>query len=143
MRPEQKHEDEEAEVHDDLPPGMANVDPRTPVTHLSDPLGRKLGDQLDPPAQELTTEAFRDVVQRYLQAMLDRGATHTTTADLYRMGPPLTGRSSEWVRQELYRLEEEAGPGEIATRRDREHPRPGVFEIIAPAAPAGALSDAA
>lgn len=135
---EDEDDQEDDEMHDDPPPGPP-IDPKRPVAPMpAEFAGLKLGEDLVR-GRELSTEEARSVVQRHLRAVLDDGRTETTSADIYHMGPPTTGRGSEWVRLELYRLEREAGPGEIATRRDRDNPKPGVFEILEPMPAAAAL----
>lgn len=135
---DEEDDGEDDEMHDDAPPGPP-IDPKLPVERMPAELqGRTLGDDLVK-SRKLPTEEARSVVQRHLRTILDSGRTETTPADVHRMGPPTTGRERTWVSDELYRLEHDARPGEISLRRDRDHPKPGTFEIIEPMLAAAAL----
>lgn len=80
---------------------------------------------------KLSTEQARAVVQQHLRTLAEQGETHTQPAHVCQMKPATT-RSREWVRQELNRLCEQAGAGEIGLERDVAD-TPGVYRIMVPA----------
>lgn len=104
------------------------VDPEQPIAPPSEQENLRFGGQ--PSGPKLSTEQARQVVQQHLRTLVERGETHTKPADVCQMKPATT-RSREWVRQELNRLCEQAGPGEIALERDVAD-MPGVFRIVTP-----------
>lgn len=108
---------------DELDPDIT-VDPDNPVGEppFDVPFGVPAG-------EKLSTVQARQVVQQHLRTLMEQGKTHTQPADVCAMKPGTT-RTREWVRQELHRLCESPGVGEIALER---HPDddPGVFRILA------------
>lgn len=83
-------------------------------------------------SRRLSTDQARAVVQAHLQTLAKTGATHCKAADVAAMHPP-TGRSREWVRQELHRLCTAAGPDEIGLEQDMDADQPGLFLLRVPA----------
>jgi hypothetical protein len=123
-------DEQEEDVDDDAGPDM-NTDPRRPTPRVLDDL-TDMPFGVPAPSGKLTPEQARKVVQYHLRALLDAGVTKVTPADIARMKPDTT-QSREWVRRELHRLEASPEPGEISLIRDADPPKPGTFDIIAPA----------
>ncbi|MEU1240021.1 hypothetical protein ABZ388_06650 [Micromonospora parva] len=110
-----------------LEPDM-QIDPDQPISPPSADANLAFGGGSNGP--KLSTEQARAVVQQHLRTLAEQGQTHTQPANVCQMKPATT-RSREWVRQELNRLCEQAGPGEVALERDVAD-MPGVYRIVAP-----------
>lgn len=105
------------------------VDPNAPVTVLPD---IALGDPSEG-RPKLSTEQARAVVQQHLGALWAAGERWTKPSNIAAMKPQTT-MTREWVRKELVRLADHAGPTEWGLTRNGDDP-PGTYQILAPATP--------
>ncbi|WP_433651015.1 hypothetical protein ACQP2C_32395 [Micromonospora zamorensis] len=113
-----------------IPPTLEpelNVNADQPIAPPTDEQNLAFGTSSGP---KLNQEQARAVVQQHLRTLAEQGFTQTQPAHVCQMRPATT-RSREWVRQELNRLCEQAGPGEIALEREVSDV-PGVYRIVAP-----------
>lgn len=122
---------------DDLPPIGPPIEPdiADPDAPIGDPPAGtedfRFGSP--PPARKLSTEEARAVVQQHLRTALEQGKSQVTAAEVDAMKPETT-RTRSWIRLEMLRLCEQAEPGEIGLSADLDAPKPGTFDLRAPAA---------
>lgn len=125
--------DDDDDIDDEGDPMFKELDPDVPVDAdqpiAPPPVDLPLGGQMRGP--KLSSEQARAVVQQHLETLYAAGQAYTKPADIAAMKPPTT-MTREWVRLELHRLTEEAGPDEYALDREPTDP-PGTFRIVAPA----------
>jgi DNA translocase FtsK/SpoIIIE-like protein len=136
---------DEADLDDDVDDGQSDDDGMPPVGSPVEPdIHVNPDEDITAPPPDIADVAFgnrprrrstedaRAVVQAHLRALADAGHTHAKAADVAAMKPP-TGRSREWIRQELHRLCTAASPDEIGLEQDLDADQPGMFLLRVPA----------